>query len=305
MALGENENNDAVKIEGGKVVVTDQREEEDPGDEPGGNDPSDGTLRTTIQARNSKPDGTKPAKITAAEAQSEEGVQVYDTIDYSGLTAGKTYKVTARLLEIHNGALSETPVLMKEVFLKAEAESGQWIVDLGNTKALCPGRAYVVFEAAESLENLIDRDGDGIKDTPQRASHEDPTDASQTVTVTEEPEVPNTDVPVTPENEVDAELGTTVKANGEAAAADAPAKVSAEAAKAGVEVIDTISYKDLQGGKAYKVTGKLYRVVDGKAKGDALLTSEETFTADTSGTGEWSLTLGTTASLLPGALCRL
>ncbi len=301
VALGENENNDAVKIEGGKVVVTDQREEEDPGDEPGGNDPSDGTLRTTIQARNSKPDGTKPAKITAAEAQSEEGVQVYDTIDYSGLTAGKTYKVTARLLEIHNGALSETPVLMKEVFLKAEAESGQWIVDLGNTKALCPGRAYVVFEAAESLENLIDRDGDGIKDTPQRARHEDPTDASQTVTVTEEPEVPNTDVPVTPENEVDAELGTTVKANGEAAAADAPAKVSAEAAKAGVEVIDTISYKDLQGGKAYKVTGKLYRVVDGKAKGDALLTSEETFTADTSGTGEWSLTLGTTASLLPGA----
>ncbi|MGF0039939.1 VaFE repeat-containing surface-anchored protein [Peptoniphilaceae bacterium SGI.131] len=263
----------------------------------------EGKLETTVQARNSLAASDEAAKISETEAKLEEGVQVYDYVDYSGLVKDKVYKVTSKLYKVENGNTVGEALLTKEVRLKAVGESGRWVIDLGNSKNLEVSASYVVYERAVSEEKLIDKDKDGKADEVQEVIHENPNDLSQTFTVVPNnpvPDEPEAPVPLIPEETADKKLVTSLKANETVATADKVAQVSELAANDGVKISDTIKYEGLIGGKKYLVTGSLYRIENGVAVGGAIVRNTVEMEADQSGKGSWELELGKTDKLKSG-----
>ncbi|MSR93709.1 VaFE repeat-containing surface-anchored protein [Clostridiaceae bacterium 68-1-5] len=283
--LGEIASEDAVEWKEGKVVVTDKAKPVDP-EQPGYENPA-GEIRTTVKANSSTGNETAPAQVSENEAES--GVTVTDTISYTGLVGGKTYKVTGSLNLVENGKAVKVVVTATAELKADESGKGSWELDFGTIAGLEEGKSYVVYESARSLERLIDTDYDNIPDTPQNPVHEDPKDPAQTITV-----VPRN--PVYPEGKIK----TTVKANNATATSEQKARVTAEEAKTGVHVVDTIAYEGLVGGKDYTVSGTLMEVKAGQPVG-AVDTMEATKTADQSGSGSWELDFGTRQDLKPGS----
>ena len=283
--LGEIASEDAVEWKEGKVVVTDKAKPVDP-EQPGYENPA-GEIRTTVKANSSTGSETAPAQISENEAES--GVTVTDTISYTGLVGGKTYKVTGSLNLVENGKAVKVVATATAELKADESGKGSWELDFGTIAGLEEGKSYVVYESARSLERLIDTDYDNIPDTPQNPVHEDPKDPAQTITV-----VPRN--PVYPEGKIK----TTVKANNATATSEQKARVTAEEAKTGVHVVDTIAYEGLVGGKDYTVSGTLMEVKAGQPVG-AVDTVEATKTADQSGSGSWELDFGTRQDLKPGS----
>ncbi|XZH20072.1 VaFE repeat-containing surface-anchored protein [Clostridium perfringens] len=238
----------------------------------------DGTLRTTVAADGVNGSSEKEALVSFED--SKDGVDVKDTINYESLVAGQDYTLTGTLMHVKNdGSLEEIATKTTEV-TAGENGSGTWELDFGNQKLLV-GEKYVVFENAESVENLIDTDNNYELDTKQVVKHEDKNDKAQTLVV-EKPTLPEVK---------DGTLRTTVIADGINGSSEKEALVSFEDSKDGVNVKDTINYEGLVAGQDYTLTGTLMHV---KADGslEEVATKTTTVTAGENGTGTWELDFG-------------
>ena len=238
----------------------------------------DGTLKTTVTADGVNGSSEKEALVSFEN--SKDGVDVKDTIDYKDLVANEKYNLTGKLMHVKDdGSLEEVATKTTEV-TAVENGSGQWELDFGNQK-LQVGEKYVVFENAESVENLIDTDNNYELDTKQVVKHEDKNDKAQTLIV-EKPTLPEVK---------DGTLKTTVTADGVNGSSEKEALVSFENSKDGVDVKDTIDYKDLVANEKYNLTGKLMHVKDdGSLEEVATKTTE--VTAGENGSGQWELDFG-------------
>ncbi|MDK0834656.1 VaFE repeat-containing surface-anchored protein [Clostridium perfringens] len=238
----------------------------------------DGTLRTTVIADGVNGSSEKEALVSFEN--SKDGVDVKDTIDYKDLIANEKYNLTGKLMHVKDdGSLEEIATKTTEV-TAGENGSGQWELDFGNQK-LQVGEKYVVFENAESVENLIDTDKDYNLDTKQVVKHEDKNDKAQTLVV---------EKPILPEVK-DGNLKTTVIADGVNGSSEKEALVSFENSKDGVDVKDTINYEGLVANQNYTLTGTLMHVkADGSLEEVATKTTE--VTAGENGNGTWELDFG-------------
>ncbi|MBO3414700.1 VaFE repeat-containing surface-anchored protein, partial [Clostridium perfringens] len=238
----------------------------------------DGTLRTTVIADGVNASSEKEALVNFEN--SKDGVDVKDTINYEGLVANEKYNLTGKLMHVKaDGSLEEIATKTTKV-TAGENGSGQWELDFGNQK-LQVGEKYVVFENAESVENLIDTDNNYELDTKQVVKHEDKNDKAQTLII-EKPTLPEVK---------DGTLRTTVIADGVNGSSEKEALVSFEDSKDGVDVKDTIDYKDLVANEKYNLTGKLMHVkADGSLEEIATKTTE--VAAGENGTGTWELDFG-------------
>ncbi|MDM0897735.1 VaFE repeat-containing surface-anchored protein [Clostridium perfringens] len=238
----------------------------------------DGTLKTTVTADGVNGSSEKEALVSFKN--SKDGVDVKDAINYEGLVAGQDYTLTGTLMHVKaDGSLEEVTTKTTEV-TAGENGSGQWELDFGNQK-LQVGEKYVVFENAESVENLIDTDKDYNLDTKQVVKHEDKNDKAQTLVV-EKPTLPEVK---------DGTLKTTVTADGVNGSSEKEALVSFEDSKDGVDVKDTINYEGLVANQNYTLTGTLMHVkADGSLEKVATKTTE--VTAGENGNGTWELDFG-------------
>ncbi|WP_460296746.1 VaFE repeat-containing surface-anchored protein, partial [Clostridium perfringens] len=238
----------------------------------------DGTLRTTVIADGVNGSSEKEALVSFED--SKDGVDVKDTIDYKDLVANEKYNLTGKLMHVKaDGSLEEIATKTTEV-AAGENGTGTWELDFGNQKLLV-GEKYVVFENAESVENLIDTDKDYNLDTKQVVKHEDKNDKAQTLVI-EKPTLPEVK---------DGTLRTTVIADGVNGSSEKEALVSFEDSKDGVDVKDTINYDGLVANEKYNLTGKLMHVkADGSLEEIATKTTE--VAAGENGTGTWELDFG-------------
>ncbi|MCH1961466.1 VaFE repeat-containing surface-anchored protein [Clostridium perfringens] len=238
----------------------------------------DGTLKTTVTADGVNGSSEKEALVNFEN--SKDGVDVKDTINYEGLVANQDYTLTGTLMHVKaDGSLEEVATKTAKV-TSGENGSGTWELDFGNQKLLV-GEKYVVFENAESVENLIDTDKDYNLDTKQVVKHEDKNDKAQTLVV-EKPTLPEVK---------DGTLKTTVTADGVNGSSEKEALVSFENSKDGVDVKDTINYEGLVAGQDYTLTGTLMHVkTDGSLEEIATKTAK--VTAGESGSGTWELDFG-------------
>ena len=238
----------------------------------------DGTLRTTVIADGVNGSSEKEALVSFED--SKDGVDVKDTINYEGLVANEKYNLTGKLMHVKaDGSLEEIATKTTEV-AAGENGTGTWELDFGNQK-LQVGEKYVVFENAESVENLIDTDKDYNLDTKQVVKHEDKNDKAQTLVI-EKPTLPEVK---------DGTLRTTVIADGVNGSSEKEALVSFEDSKDGVDVKDTINYEGLVANEKYNLTGKLMHVkADGSLEEIATKTTE--VAAGENGTGTWELDFG-------------
>lgn len=282
-----------VAVEGDRITVVDRTH---PGSDPG--DPSAPHLATTVEAGGSTAQVDAPAKVSAAQAM--PGVGIVDKVAHGNLVGGKTYVVTGRLFEVVDGnvAADAKPVAAKTVEMAADSSgAGTWDIDFGKVTGLKPGVSYVVFEEAVSVDSLVDEDGNGIADKPQVATHNDPTDTAQTLTIALDSNAPGGEDPFVSGDGDEPSLKTTVKAASSTASAAAAAKLTASEAAKGASVVDTIDYTNLYGGKRYEVTARLMPVKNGVASGDPPVTVTVRRTADPSGSGSWTVSLGTVEGL--------
>lgn len=175
-----------------------------------------------------------------AEPVSE--VTIVDTVRYSGLTVGKTYKLSGVLMDKATG--EPLTVDGKQVTAEKEftpkSESGTEELSYTFNASALAGKSVVVFEDLFEGENKV-------------ASHADIEDEGQTVTFTEP------------------KIGTTATANGEHTAEPV----------GDITIVDTVKYSGLIPGKEYTVKGVLMDkatgkplIVDGKE-----ITAEATFRA--------------------------
>ncbi|MFG5432815.1 SpaA isopeptide-forming pilin-related protein [Enterococcus faecalis] len=160
-----------------KLTVTDQAEYVSP----------TGTLRTTVKANNVVGKTTEAAKVTADQVKN--GVNVVDTITYSGLVPGKVYDVTGELYEVKDGQVVGAVKATKTAeYTVDRMGEGDWSLDFGKVTGLEAGKTYVVYETATSKDNLVDKNKDNTPEEKHVVEHKDPNDKAQTVVVT--PEVP-------------------------------------------------------------------------------------------------------------------
>ena len=121
-----------------------------------------------------------------------------------------------------------------------------------------------------------------------------------TVTVSSVPSelrVENTKNPTPPPyNNPNGKIGTTVSVNGEHATSEAALMLKADKIEDINVVTDAIRYEGLVGGKQYKVTGELKKVVGGVA-GETVASSTSIEMTNASGTGEWTMYFDVTGKL--------
>lgn len=193
---------------------------------------------------------------------SEPEAAITDTVRYVNLTPGKTYKVTGTLYEKvkgKDGKVTEKKFTVNgkdvtaETEFTAEKSSGEVEVTFTfDASAIKDGTELVAFETVSS-------DGHEI------CAHADIEDEGQTVTVTKP------------------EVGTTATDG-----FDGDKNVVADT---DATVTDTVHYKNLTPGQAYKVTGTLYQKVtdkDGKVTKKKLTVDGKDVTAETEFTAETS-----------------
>ncbi len=169
-------------------------------------------------------------------------VTIVDMVRYSGLTVGKTYKLSGVLMDKESGKPLE--VNGKQVTAEKEftpkAESGTVELSYTFNAGALAGKSVVVFE------DLFEGD-------TKVASHADIEDEGQTVTFTEP------------------KIGTTATANGEHTAEPVDE----------ITIVDTVKYSGLIPGKEYTVKGVLMDKATGKPLmvNDKEITAEATFRA--------------------------
>ena len=213
----------------------------------------------------------KPEIKTTATVNGEKKVEpkgeitITDTVSYTGLTPGKTYKLSGVLMDKGTGGkllVGEKEVTAEKEFTPESASGTEEITFTFDASALA-GKAVVVFET-------LSHDGKEV------AVHADINDEGQTVefTTPDKPEI-KTEATVNGEKEVD------------------PLEE--------VTIIDTVSYSGLVPGKPYKISGILMDkstreklLVDGKE-----VTAEVEFTPENA-TGSVEIPFTFNASTLAG-----
>ncbi|MDE6837171.1 MAG: VaFE repeat-containing surface-anchored protein, partial [Acutalibacter sp.] len=169
-------------------------------------------------------------------------VTIVDTVRYSGLTVGKTYKLSGLLMDKATGEF--LTVDGKQVTAEKEftpkAESGTVELSYTFNASALAGKSVVVFE------DLFEGD-------TKVASHADIEDEGQTVTFTEP------------------KIGTTATVGGEHSAEPVGE----------ITIVDTVKYSGLIPGKEYTVKGVLMDKATGKPLmvNDKEITAEATFRA--------------------------
>lgn len=195
-----------------------------------------------------------------AEPLSE--VSIVDTVRYSGLIAGKTYKLSGVLMDKATGdpLTVDGKQITAEKEFTAKSESGTEELSYTFNASALAGKSVVVFENLYEGENKI-------------ASHADIEDEGQTVSFTEP------------------KIGTTATANGEHTAEPVGE----------ITIVDTVNYSGLIPGKEYTVKGVLMDkgtgeklLVDGKE-----IAAEATFRAS-KGEGSIDIPFTFDASALAG-----
>ncbi len=176
-------------------------------------------------------------------------VTVVDEVTYEGLTAGAEYELQATLIDSETGepvmvkdGLVEKQVTGTATFTPEEVDGAQ-LVELSFDGTDLGGKSLVVYEKLFAAD-------------VQLASHEDPTDEGQTVTVVE--------------------IGTTL-----VDASDGDHVITSGK----VKLTDTIEYKGLVPGEAYTVHGTIMVKSTGEALADEdgnPVTATATFTAEAS-----------------------
>ncbi|XCB29034.1 SpaA isopeptide-forming pilin-related protein [Arcanobacterium hippocoleae] len=235
-----------------------------------------GELRTTVSADGKQASDKAPVNVSGIKATSVNGVEVKDKVTYSNFAADAEYIVTANLYEVSAGSIFGAPLAtQRERKMTNSSGNGEWEINFGQVKNLEPGKTYVVYENATSVENVLDLDGDNIKETTQVAVHENPDDVSQTVVVQN---IPGVKIPI---------MATTVSANGQTAGYYKPVTILAKDAAKPVRVTDSITYSGLEENEKYTVTGRLFEVKDGQAVGQPIKTKIEEKTAGKHGSGKW------------------
>lgn len=102
--------------------------------------------------------------------------RIVDTVTYSGLNAGDTYNLTAKVYKSNDTAFAQaTPPTGTARFTATASAGTQEVIINLNSSAFAEGDRYVVTEV------LTDKDGNVI------AEHKDLTDKAQTITYTEKP----------------------------------------------------------------------------------------------------------------------
>ncbi|MDY2940820.1 MAG: VaFE repeat-containing surface-anchored protein [Varibaculum sp.] len=114
------------------------------------------------------------------ELTARSAATVKDTVKYQGLKAGETYTLNGELWEVTGEGdtattVGEAPVATATAEVRANDADGEWanaiVFELQDGQQILPGKKYVVFE------KLTDNTGKVI------ATHEEPGDTAQTVTV--------------------------------------------------------------------------------------------------------------------------
>ena len=140
-----------------------------------------GTLSTTVSV------GEKSAnKNEALEVKAKEKEVVKDIVHYENLQPGQKYKITGKLKDVtdyKDGSKIEdlkTVAESEKTFTVSDEGKGTVEVEFKDVQ-LEAGKKYVVFEVAESENNLKKDDKDGL--TKNIIRHEDPKDQAQTIIV--------------------------------------------------------------------------------------------------------------------------
>ncbi len=169
--------------------------------------------------------------------EADQDVTIVDTVIYTNLTKGETYKVIGTLMDKETGKAIQ--VDGKDLTAEAEftAEKADGTVEVPftfNTKDL-EGHSVVVFE------KMMDANGSVV------ATHEDLEDEDQTVTVGKKPEEPKKETPKEETPKEDTPKGSTVTSNGPKTGDDSNiglwAVIAAGAALAGIGVGGYAIYK--------------------------------------------------------------
>ena len=164
-------------------------------------------------------------------------VTIVDEVAYSGLTPGKTYKISGVLMDKETGEPllvgegEEQAQVTAEVEFTPEAAEGTVELTYTLDASALAGKSVVVFETL-------------YLDDVEITSHADIEDENQTVTFGEGPQI-----------------GTTATVNGQHTA-DPTGEVT---------IIDEVAYSGLTPGETYKISG----VLMDKATGEPLLVGEE------------------------------
>ena len=227
------------------------------------------TVTTTVKQ------GFKPNPEIRTVAEFKDGVNVVqngstvvDTVYYSGLVAGKSYTLDAKLVDKQdaNNVLGTGAVTFKVPGTEGELANGNVKVDIAVTNAPNPVQAAVAFERLTSKEvNKAGEETDGKKSNPI-AEHEDITDEDQTVRTVLEPSI----------------------------ATNAKFQDGSTEVVAGNTVIDTVDYEGLVPGKEYTLSAKLMERL-GEAgsyeAGRVLGEGTATFTASETGADSVEVTI--------------
>ena len=160
----------------------------------------EGKLKTTVTA-----DGKEASKEEIASVDfesSKDGVDVKDTVTYEGLVGEEEYTLTGTLVHIKADGSIEEVATATDTLKADKSGNGTWTLDFGNQK-LEVGEKYVVFEKAESVNNLIDTDNNYELDTKQVVKHENKEDKAQSFILKEDknPAEKITPEKITPNND--------------------------------------------------------------------------------------------------------
>ena len=188
-------------------------------------------------------------KATSADGEkvitAASSVQIVDTVSFKNLTVGKEYTVTGTLMSKETGEpiIENDAPVTAETTFTAETTDGEVQVIFTVDSRAFAGKQIIVFESL-------------YEDGFELAVHTDIEDEEQTVTVL---------VP---------EICT------KATSADGEKAITAASS---VQIVDTVSFKNLTIGKEYTVTGTLMSKETGESimESDAPVTAETTFTAET------------------------
>ena len=214
-------------------------------------------------------------------AKQQDALSITDTVSYDGLALGKTYVIKAVLMNKKTGkavtangknVTGETKFTVEEKgtekssianddALWKDTRKGTVDVKLSSfPKKDFNGEELVVFEKVYLVGD------DGKEETVPTATHEDINDEGQTILI---PEVKT--------SAVDQKTGS----KDTSYEVDEKADQNSEGYKKVTTVIDTVSYKNLEPGKEYKVVGTLMSKESGekvKDKDGNEIVSETTFT---------------------------
>jgi len=216
------------------------------------------TTTTVKQGFNPNPNIRTRAEFKDGVNVVQNGSTVVDTVYYSGLVAGKSYTLDAKLVDKQdaNNVLGTGAVTFVVPGTEGELANGNVKVEIAVTNAPNPVQAAVAFERLTSKDvNKAGEETDGKKSNPI-ADHEDIADEDQTVRTVFEPSI----------------------------ATNAKFKDGSTEIAAGNTVIDTVDYKGLVPGKEYTLSAKLMERIGDQApyqEGNVLGTGTTTFTPET------------------------